>query len=92
LDLARLGRWEVQDSIIANDVDKHWLTAGQLEALRSLKGQQFNHLWRFNAALGESSEEWQLKPDTTVNKLVNKELKKKLVYLGRLFKVDSDSR
>jgi inorganic phosphate transporter, PiT family len=88
LELARLGRWEVQESVIAGDVDAHWLTTGQLDALRTLNGQRFDHLWRFNAALANASDEWKLKPDATVNKQTNKELKKKLVYLGRLFKVD----
>ncbi len=91
LELARLGRWEVEESIIAGDVDTHWLTTGQVDALRSLKGRHFDHLWRFQAALAAASDEWKLKPDATVNKLKNKELKKKLVYLGRLFKVDCAS-
>ncbi len=89
LELARLGHWEVQDSIIANEVDSHWLTQEQMQAVRSLRGQRFDHLWRFQAMLAAASEEWKLKPDITVNKLTNKELKKKLAYLGRLFKVDS---
>jgi len=88
LELSRLGRWEVQHSVIANDVDKHWLSPGQVEAMRSLTGQRFDHFWRLKAALGNASEEWKLKPDTTVNKQTNKDLKKKLAYLGRLFKVD----
>ncbi len=67
------------------------MTPGQLAALRTLNGQRFNHLWRFNAALANTSEEWKLKPDTTVNKLTNKEMKKKLAYLGRLFKMDAAS-
>ncbi len=87
LELARIGHWEVQNSVIANDVDTHWLSAGQVDALRSLKGMRFEHHWRFNQALADASPEWRLLPDTTVNKMNNKELKKKLKYLGRLFKV-----
>ncbi len=91
LELTRLGRWEVEAADNANDVDVHWLTSGQLEALRSLQGQHFDHLWRLKLALAEASDEWRLKPETTVNKQINKELKKKLAYLGRLFKVSSAS-
>lgn len=91
LELARLGRWEVQESVIANDVDTHWLTPGQVTALRSLKGQRYDHFWRFKLALADASPEWKLLPDTTVNKQTNKELKKKLSYLGRLFKVKKAS-
>jgi len=91
LELARLGHWEVQESIIANEIDTHWLTGGQVLALRSLKGLRFDHFWRLKLALANASDEWKLQPDTTVNKLTNKELKKKLSYLGRLFKVDEAS-
>ncbi len=91
LELARLGRWEVKNSVIANDVDKHWLTSGQLDAVRSLQGQHFDHHWRLNAALAKASDEWKLKPNATVYKLTNKELKKKLAYLGRLFQVETVS-
>ncbi len=87
LELARMGRWEVRESVIANEVDTHWLTTGQVDALRSIKGLRFNHQWRFNQALAEASPEWKLLPNSTVNKLTNKELKKKLKYLGRLFEV-----
>jgi len=89
MDLARLGRWEVEEAVIANDVDTHWLTTGQVDALRSLTGRRFVHVWRFNQALAEASPEWRMKPNATVNKKTNEELKQKLEYLERLFKVVS---
>ena len=88
LDLARLGRWVIDPAIIAADVDKHWLTANQLAALRSLSGRQFDHFWQLKQALGKASGEWRLKPGATVNKAANKDLEKKLDYLEQLFKVD----
>ncbi|MCP4292265.1 MAG: inorganic phosphate transporter [bacterium] len=91
MEFARLGLWEVSESVIATELDSHWLTTGQMEAVRSLTDRQFNHQWRFNRALAEASAEWKLLPDMTVNKLTNKEMKKKLKYLGRLFKVDATS-
>ncbi len=91
LELARLGRWEVQESVIANEVDKHWLTTEQMDALRTLKDQRYDHFWRLESALAEASDEWKLLPDVTVNKLTNKELEKKLNYLGRVFKVKATS-
>ncbi len=91
MEFARLGLWEVSESVIATELDSHWLTSGQMEAVRSLTDRQFNHQWKFNRALAEASAEWKLLPDTTVNKLTNKEMKKKLKYLGRLFKVDTTS-
>ncbi len=91
LDLARLGRWEVDQAVIANDVDTHWLTTGQMDAVRSLTGRRFAHAWRFHQALAEASPEWRMKPKATVNKQANEELKQKLEYLERLFKVASTS-
>ena len=90
MDLARLGMWEVDEAVIANDVDTHWLTTEQLEALRSLTGQRFEHAWQFNQALADASPEWRLKPHATVYKQANKELEKKLDYLGGLFRVASN--
>jgi hypothetical protein len=79
----------VEEAVIANDVDTHWLTTGQVDALRSLTGRRFVHVWRFNQALAEASPEWRMKPNATVNKKTNEELKQKLEYLERLFKVVS---
>jgi PiT family inorganic phosphate transporter len=90
MDLARLGLWEVDEAVIANDVDTHWLTSGQVDALRSLTGRRFVHAWLFNQALADASPEWRMKPNATINKQANLELKKKLKYLDRLFKVASN--
>ncbi len=91
MDLARLGQWEVKESVIANEVDTHWLSTGQLDALRSLTDRRFEHDWLFHQALAEASLEWRMKPKATVNKQANMELEKKLEYLSRLFKVASTS-
>ena len=91
LDRARLGRWEVDPALIASDIDKHWFTADQRAALRSLSGRQFDHFWQLTQALAEASDEWRPKPRATVNKIANMDLSKKQDYLERLFKVDSYS-
>ncbi|MBU8871952.1 MAG: inorganic phosphate transporter family protein [Gemmatimonadales bacterium] len=91
LDLAQLGNWKIDPAVIAADIDKHWLTQGQLKALRSISGRQFDHVWQLNKALADASPEWRVKPAATVNKIFNKDLKKKQDYLDRLFKVDPAS-
>jgi inorganic phosphate transporter, PiT family len=91
LELSRLGRWEVQNAVIASEVDTHWLTSGQLDALRSLSGQGYEHVWQLEQALAKASPEWRMKPNATIHKLTNQELRKKLDYLGRLFKVSRET-
>ena len=90
LELARLGRWRVHGALISAEDSDHWLTPGQRTALQALEGRSYRHLWRFKAALAEQSEEWLPKPSTTVNKLMNKEIERKLSYLERVFRVDDE--
>ncbi len=87
-ELARVGYWNVDRGIIADEVDQTWLTPEQLVALENLSGRQYAHFWEFTKDLAEASPEWRALPDTKVNKQVNKELKKKLEYLGRIFKME----
>jgi len=89
MDMARVGHWYVDPAIIAQDIDTQWFSTEQLTALRSLSGQQFSHAWQFHQALAEASEQWRLRPAATVNKVWNKELKKKLSYLDREFQVSA---
>ncbi|PID81762.1 inorganic phosphate transporter [bacterium DOLJORAL78_65_58] len=87
-ELALVGAWRVDRGIIAEELDQTWLTPDQLIGLKSLAGESYSHFWELSRALAEVSPQWRLLPDTTLNKKSNKELKKKLEYLGRLFKVD----
>ncbi len=88
MDLSLLGSWVIDPGVIADEVDSHWLSVGQMKALRSISGEQFDHSWQLFRALSETSDQWKLKPDTKVNKLANKELNKKRSYLERLFRVE----
>lgn len=88
MDLAYMGRWYIDSGVIAREVDSHWLTIGQMAALRSLVGQRYEHAWQFHRALAEASDEWRKRPAATVNKIWNKELTKKLSFLDRVFMED----
>lgn len=88
MDLAHRGLWEVDPGIIAEEVDSHWLTTGQMAALRSLSGQRYEYAWQFHQALADASDEWRKRPPSTVNKIWNKELTKKLSFLDRVFRQD----
>ena len=88
LDLALVGSWRVDAGVTARELDDHWLTAEQLAAVKSLAGREYSHAWQFQQALAEASPSWRLRPGATVNKIWNKELKQKMSYLERVFRVD----
>jgi PiT family inorganic phosphate transporter len=88
LELSHLGYWEVSAGVIARELDKHWLSADQLAALRTLDGRSFDHAWQFHQALAAASPQWQLRPRATTNKIWNKELSSKLSFLEHVFRKD----
>ncbi len=69
------------------DVDKEWLTPGQFAALKQLVGVRFDHVWQLQSTLANFSSDWQYKEDTTINKLHNKEIRRKMDYLARVFEI-----
>ena len=82
--VARIDPIEVTRSKIASlDTDK--LTPSQLEALKSLAGQTFDYRWSLADSLEERSEAWKTLPESTVNKLHNREIRRSLDYLYRHF-------
>jgi len=87
LDRSQLGLWRVDQAVIATEVDHQWFSAEQLKALHSLSGRSYEHVWQFHRDLAEVSPAWRLQPDATVNKLANRDLRKKLAYLDRLLEV-----
>jgi PiT family inorganic phosphate transporter len=86
MDVALWGRWIIDPAVMSQEVGTHWLTPEQMTGLRSLAGRQFEHAWQFHRALAETSTEWRKRPNTSVNKIWNKELKKKLSFLERVFR------
>jgi PiT family inorganic phosphate transporter len=88
LELARLGRWSVDPAKLVQVGEARWLSAAQLDGLHSLRGQTFVHAWQLEQALAASTEQWRPRPDATVNKLWNRELKEKLSYLVRVLQGD----
>jgi PiT family inorganic phosphate transporter len=74
IDLARL-----------EALDQSWLTPAQVDAVRRLVGVRFDHPWQLAEALARYSAEWKYKQASTVNKLYNKEIRRKVEYLTRYF-------
>ena len=51
-----------------------------------LEGKKYKHSWQLENALAQKSKEWELRGDGLKNKLKDREIKRKLAYLYRLFK------
>jgi PiT family inorganic phosphate transporter len=66
-------------------LDRGWLTPAQTDAVRRLVGVQFDHAWQLTEALARFSVEWKYKQESKVNKLYNKEVRRKIDYLTRYF-------
>lgn len=66
-------------------LDSDWLTETQIGAVRKLSGRAFFHQWQLADALAGQTSEWQLLSDTKVNKIYNKELRRKLEHVHRTF-------
>ncbi len=65
--------------------DDGWLSSEQLQALYRLEGNSYEYEWFAAEELTEQSPEWQLKPDTIVNKTYNKKLKQQLEFVYHHF-------
>lgn len=55
-----------------------WLTESQYSALSALAGRRYRYKWALVDDLVKTSRQWALLPETTVNKLHNKEIRNRL--------------
>ena len=83
--------YSLQNSLVINAeklsaIDERFLSALQLEALNQLEGKKYKYSWQLGNALAQKSKEWELRGDGLKNKLNDREIKRKLAYLYRLFK------
>ena len=83
--------YTLQNSLVINaeklsSIDEHFLSTQQLEALKQLEGEKYKYSWQLGNALAQKSKEWELRGDGLKNKLKDREIKRKLAYLYRLFK------
>ena len=91
IETAKLGDWLVDEGVIARDLDRQWLSAEQLRALRSLAGRRYDRIWRLRRDLEAASPQWRLLPAATVNRIHNSELAEKLTYLEQIFRQDANA-
>ena len=83
--------YSLQNSLVINaeklsSIDENFLSTQQLEALKQLEGKKYKYSWQLGNVLAQKSKEWELRGDGLKNKLNDREIKRKLAYLYRLFK------
>lgn len=81
---AELGDYSITPKKLES-LDKEWLSPAQIAALNRLVGKEFNHRWQLAEALARESNEWKPRKNTTLNKLYNNELNRKLSYVYDTF-------
>ena len=82
--------YSLQKSLVINAeklsaMDNNFLSTQQLEALKQLEGEKYKFSWQLGNALAQKSKEWELRGDGLKNKLKDREIKRKLAHLYRLF-------
>ncbi len=86
VDLAEIDSFVI-DPVKLATLGEDYLTAAQYAAVNRLSGRVFSHRWMLDDALVEESGEWALLPDTTINKLYNREIDEKRRAIYTLFRV-----
>ncbi len=89
IEASRVKPLIIDAGLISSEVDTHWFAPGQVEALRKLTGKEYKYNWQLKQALQKLSSDWKPKPKTKKNKLYNKDLKKKLNQLYRIFAIQT---
>lgn len=89
VQFAEINRIEV-DARKFGQIDSSLLTENQRAAVEQLVGKSYDHSWMFDEALARLSAEWEIRPDTTLNKLGNRALQEKRHALHLLFREEAE--
>ena len=84
LNVAKIEPVTISSSLLFK-LYKSSLNVDQRRAVIRLSGRSFDHHWELEEALAAESDEWRLKPTTTLNKLHNRELTDKRQELYLIF-------
>ncbi len=63
------------------------LSTAQLEALKNLEGEMYQHKWEFHDALKRQTPEWSFLEDTRKNKSYNRYLRVQLNFVFNTFRI-----
>jgi PiT family inorganic phosphate transporter len=84
LQVARLEYIKI-DPARLDKLDELSLDDSQKAAVRRLAGQSFDYPWMLADALSKQSPAWRIRPETTVNKIFNRDIVEKRQELYRVF-------
>ncbi len=86
VDIAEIDIFVI-DPVKLATLGEDYLTADQYTAINVLSGRVFHHRWELDDELIRDSGEWALLPDSTINKLHNREISEKRRAIYTLFRV-----
>ncbi len=66
-------------------INENFLSKKQLETLKQFVGEKYKYPWQLGNALAQKSKDWKIRGGGLKNKLKDREIKRKLAYLYRLF-------
>ncbi|MDP8206476.1 MAG: anion permease [Candidatus Electryonea clarkiae] len=87
IKMAEIVNYYIDPAQVKMHLDPEWFDQDQISAVAALSGKKFEYQWEFVEELAKLAITWQLKEETTANKLFNKDLKNKQKHLDRLFRV-----
>lgn len=87
VDVARVATLRIAPAVIAEELDRHWLSADQIKAVRDLADRTYEHAWAFHRDLAALTPAWRPGGHTSADRMRNQEIARQLAYLDRLFAV-----
>lgn len=82
----------INPDLIKEKIDSELFTDAQKEALIKLGGKSYIYKWKLISKLAAITSEWQLKPESILNKQFNKDLKSKQEYVINTFRVNVNEK
>ncbi len=85
--IAQKDSFRIDSTLAKREMIPTEFTPEQIRAVKRLHGRLFLHKWQLDEALAAESPAWRLKPETSVNKIYNKSIRKKRRELYVIFRV-----
>jgi len=89
-EYGRVERFEIDPAGI-EALDPTLLTPRQIEAVKALAWQTFEHRWMLHEALERKSSDWSVLPESEDSHFWNRRLVRNLAYVADAFRVDAAS-
>jgi inorganic phosphate transporter, PiT family len=84
---AKIEKYKIDSNYAKQKLNPIYFSSGQIEAVKKLHNERFNHSWQITDNLKILSQEWRFLHDAKENAIYNKELAEKYEILFSTFKV-----